>query len=114
LDILDEEGRSPVVLHWFSGSTAVLKRAVASGHFFSVNPAMVGSPNGRRVIGGLPPERVLTETDGPFVRVGSGQAIPPDVGLVEESLAAVWGVARTEVTAQVRRNFLGLVGPLKE
>ena len=87
LDMLEEEGRSPVVFHWFSGSTTVLRRALARGHFFSINPAMAGSPNGKKVIAALPPERVLTETDGPFVQVGGRPAVPLDVGLVEDYLA---------------------------
>lgn len=113
LDLLEEEGRSPVVFHWFSGTIAVLRRALARGHFFSINPAMAGSPNGKKIIAALPPERVLTETDGPFVQVGGRPAVPSDVGLVEEYLAAVWKVQGPEARARVRENFLGLVGSLR-
>ena len=69
MDILEEAERSPVVFHWYSGSVAPLERALAHGQFFSVNPAMLGSQKGRQLIARLPPEKVLTETDGPFVKV---------------------------------------------
>lgn len=114
LDILEEEGRSPVVFHWYSGSLVNLKRALDLGHFFSVNPAMFDSPNGRKIVTGLPPERVLTESDGPFVKVRGRAAVPSDVALAEEGLASLWKLERREVTAKVRENFMELLRPLRQ
>jgi len=36
------------ILHWFSGSSKTLAKAVAQGCFFSINPAMLESTGGRR------------------------------------------------------------------
>ena len=113
LDLLEEEKRSPVVFHWFSGSRATLNRALALGHLFSVNPAMLNSPNGQKIVAGLPPERVLTESDGPFVRVDGRVAIPADVALVEDYLSKLWKVSKRQVGAQIRENFLRLIEPLQ-
>lgn len=60
----------------------MLEQAVAQGCYFSLNPAMMRSANGRRIADLLPPDRVLTETDGPFVQVGGRQARPADVATV--------------------------------
>jgi TatD DNase family protein len=113
IDLLDEWDRSPVVFHWYSGSLTTLRRVLSRGHFLSVNPAMLVSPNGNKIIEALPPERVLSETDGPFVRVGNRPAFPSDVQLVETNLATRWAMKELEVRAQIRRNFLRLVEPLR-
>src|SRR5207247_6184998 len=76
VNLLEKYKRYHVVFHWYSGPTGVLKRAVASGHYFSVNPAMVVSNNGRRILSVVPRDRVLTETDGPFVKVERRSAVP--------------------------------------
>lgn len=113
LDMLEEEERSPVVFHWYSGPLNVLDRALARGHFFSVNPAMTESPNGRKIIERLPPERVMTESDGPFVQVKGRAVIPADVMTVENYLANVWRLEKSEVRLVIKENFLKLVRPLR-
>jgi TatD DNase family protein len=114
LDILEEEQRSPVVFHWYSGPLHVLRRAIAQGHFFSINPAMVNSPNGRKIIDAIPPDRVLTESDGPFVKVGNRSALPADVALVEQHLATVWQKKASEVSGKIRENFLEAVRSIQQ
>lgn len=114
LDILEEEGRAPVVFHWYSGSLADMKRALDLGHFFSVNPAMFDSLNGRKIVASLPRERVLTESDGPFVKVRGRAVVPADVGLAEEGLASMWKIERRDVTAKIRENFMELIRPLRQ
>jgi TatD DNase family protein len=113
LDMLEEEERSPVVFHWYSGPLNVLDRALARGHYFSVNPSMTKSPNGQKIINRLPPGRVLTESDGPFVEVKGRPAHPSDVVLVEEYLASVWQMKRTEVSVGIKENFFNLIRPLR-
>ena len=55
------------ILHWFSGPMRDLQRAIDTGCWFSVNPAMIRSQTGRSLIAAMPRERVVTESDGPFV-----------------------------------------------
>lgn len=72
LDHIDEclpRDRGKVVLHWFSGTAAEARRAVQAGCYFSVNHAMLGKPRGREIVAQLPLDRILTETDGPFIDV---------------------------------------------
>lgn len=113
LDILEEEGRSPVVFHWYTGPLNLLDLAVRRGHFFSINPAMVSSPKGRKIVESIPADRVLTETDGPFVKINDRSAIPSDVVTVEDYLAGVWQVKRLDARAKIRENFLRLVRPIR-
>jgi TatD DNase family protein len=112
LEMLTAAKRSPAVFHWYSGPLGVLRQAVASGHYFSVNPSMLSSPNGQKIIAAIPRDRILTETDGPFVNVAGQPAEPPDVRLVEEGVARQWGVSDTAVRQAVAENFRRLVMPL--
>jgi TatD DNase family protein len=109
LEMLDKAGSEPVVFHWFSGSLKQLERALAAGHRFSVNPPMLRSRRGRELVTAMPRDRVMTETDAPYARVGSRPAQPWDVALVIRDLAALWSCPAHEAQAQVARNFLSLM-----
>src|SRR5581483_11611295 len=60
LALLEEARRTPVVFHWYTGPIRTLKKAVQDGHYFSINPAMVRSKSGRRIIAEIPQSRILT------------------------------------------------------
>jgi TatD DNase family protein len=94
-----------VILHWFSGTKKELDRAISSGFFFSVNSAMLHSDAGRALVLKMPKERVLTETDGPFVQDGSGPATPTTVKASVRGLAELWGISPGDVQATILDNF---------
>ena len=112
LDILIEFNVPLVVFHWYSGPLRVLDEAVSQGHFFSVNPAMVRSEKGQQIIAQIPPDRLLTETDGPYVRNGRLPAQPWDIVLVENHLSHVWAIRPEEVRSRVWSNFRQMLGRL--
>lgn len=99
------------VLHWFSGTKKELESAVALGCWFSVGPAMLEGEKGRDLVASMPRDRVLTETDGPFARLGSTSLTPKDVNTAQEALASLWGISLHEVKATLLRNFRALVAP---
>lgn len=105
LDLLEEYAIHPVVFHWYSGSIVQLERLLALGHYCSLNPAMLRSRHGRAIIERLPIDRVLTETDGPFVPVSQRPALPTDVATVEAYLAKQWEQSDSAVRAQLRTNL---------
>jgi len=109
VDAFGERFRGTYILHWYSGGVRALRRAVANGAYFSVNPAMVRSERGRSLIAEVPRERIVTETDGPFVTVGSSTAakaaVPADVRGVVTELGRLWGVDEDESRDIVIRNF---------
>lgn len=78
-----------VVLHWFTGSAADADKAIRLGCYFSINSAMIASDRGRALIKRLPKDRLLTETDGPFVRVRGQVARPSTIPETVELLAGV-------------------------
>ena len=93
------------ILHWYSGPPKIVDQALSSGFYFSVNSAMIRSERGQALISSLPEERILTESDGPFVQVGGVPATPADVKLVLSYLAAKWRKSVKEVEVTVDSNF---------
>lgn len=94
-----------VILHWFSGSQATAREALKQGAYFSMNPAMLRSRSGRSLLAMLPQDRVLTETDGPFSKIGERQVFPEDVFSCLPALAESWRVAPEEAARIVVENF---------
>jgi TatD DNase family protein len=103
---------SKVILHWFSGNVKVLHRALENGYYFSINTAMVESDSGRRLITHIPPDRVLTESDGPFINVGGQPARPRDVRAVITQLATIWDMDGTKTEQTIWHNFREIVSPM--
>jgi TatD DNase family protein len=111
-DVVDAFGpafRGTYILHWYSGSVRALRRALANGAYVSVNPAMVQSERSMAAVADVPRERVLTETDGPFVQVGGGSAEPRHVTVAVKGLASLWGVQPDEARAVLYANFSAVI-----
>jgi TatD DNase family protein len=93
------------ILHWYSGALGHLDDALAAGLWFSVNAAMLRSKNGQRIVHSLPPERVLTETDGPFTRMARRPSEPGDIPEVVKGLAGVWGEDVAGTSGRIFENM---------
>jgi TatD DNase family protein len=94
-----------LILHWFSGSLSEAKRALEHGCFFSVNSEMIRRPQGIRLIKSLPIERLLTETDGPFIADSGGNAFrPADVHDTVKAIASAKDRSLDEVLSILWRN----------
>jgi TatD DNase family protein len=100
------------VLHWFTGSQAQLRRAVSLGCWFSVGPAMLCGRRGPDLVAQMPRNRVLTETDGPFAKVGERAAMPTDVLGALEHLGNLWSVSSANADQLVMENFRALVASM--
>jgi TatD DNase family protein len=98
-----------LILHWFTGNIRDLELAASYDMYFSVNPAMVQSKKGQALISRIPLNRVLTETDGPFVRLHSRPAGPSDIEQVLRGLSTLWSVPPEEVRDIVLSNFRTLL-----
>lgn len=100
-----------VILHWFSGTRRELERAIGYGFYFSVGPAMAKSKTGQALLGSMPKDRVLTETDGPFVQTGGRPARPADIESVIAAISRLWDQPTDTTKASIRRNFESLTSP---
>lgn len=98
-------GIKTAVFHWFSGSKKDLNDVFAEGHYISVNPAMLSSAKGQRVIAQSPRERILVESDGPFTKLNDQVCRPASVAHVYKHLAAHWNVTYEGAVASIKENF---------
>lgn len=97
IEIIDRIGQSfpgKIILHWYSGNLTNLDRAISNGFYFSVNKAMCQSQNGQRILNKIPLTRLLTESDGPFIKVGSKLNSPL---LMEDTLKGISSVLSKEM-----------------
>ena len=118
LRIIREEGRGRVrgVFHCFTGDRAAAERARATGFFLSI-PGVATFPKAetlRQAVAAAPADRLLVETDSPYlapIPYRGKRNEPAYVVKVVEQLAAVRGVAVSEVGAETDRNFDRLFRP---
>lgn len=65
-DQLGDSSSSKVILHWYTGGTTDMMKAIDYGYYFSINHKMLQSNRSRENIRNIPEELLLTETDAPF------------------------------------------------
>ncbi|MDO8653487.1 MAG: Qat anti-phage system TatD family nuclease QatD [Undibacterium sp.] len=92
------------VLHWFTDSPSILRRAASLGCWFSVGPAMLSSVNGRNLASLMPRDRVVPESDGPFGKIAGLALMPWDAANIAIALSALWKLPSDEVINMLRIN----------
>lgn len=113
-DVLGALAREPAagtpVLHWFSGSSGQLQRAIGAGCWFSCGPAMLRTKKGREIASIIPQDRMLTETDGPFATDNSRPLQPVDSWKAVSALSGIWRLPQFEVEQILKRNLKAIAG----
>jgi TatD DNase family protein len=114
--ILEEEtgrGPFPAVLHCFTGSRELAERAVALGHYVSFTGILTfkKSDELRAIAAALPAERILVETDAPYLAPGRHRGKRNEPAFVVETatvLAQARGVSFDVIARQTTANFFRL------
>ncbi len=116
--ILEDEGggRLRGVLHCFTGSAALADRALALGFYISL-AGIIAFPKAaalRDTVRRVPIDRLLTETDSPFLAPPPHRGKrnePAFVARVVETLAELHGISAADMAARTRANFHALFRP---
>lgn len=98
-----------VILHWFTGTTKEVELASRYGMYFSINSNMIMSEKGRSLISKMPVERVLTESDGPFVTVNGKNNQSLIIHRTLTALSLKWNVSFEEAKNIIFNNFYALL-----
>ena len=114
--ILEEEmgkGAFTAVLHCFTGGRDLARRAVALGHFVSFTGILTfkNSDTLRAIAAELPADRILVETDAPYLAPGKLRGKRNEPAYVVETakvLAETRGVSFDEIARQTTANFYRL------
>jgi TatD DNase family protein len=108
-----EKGAFPAVLHCFTGGRDLARRAVALGAFISFTGILTfkGSGELRAIARELPADRILVETDAPYLAPGRYRGRRNEPAFVVETartLAEARGVTAQEIARQTTHNFFRL------
>ncbi len=114
--ILEEEtgkGTFPAVLHCFTGGRDLAMRAVALGHYVSFTGILTFKNSGalRDIAAALPADRILVETDAPYLAPATRRGKRNEPSFVVETarvLAETRGVSETDIANQTTDNFFRL------
>jgi TatD DNase family protein len=114
--ILEEEmgkGAFPAVLHCFTGGPDLARRAIALGLSISFTGILTfkNSAALRDIAASLPADRILVETDAPYLAPGKFRGKRNEPAFVVETakvLAETRGVALDEIAQQTTANFFRL------
>jgi TatD DNase family protein len=116
--ILEEEtgqGAFPAVLHCFTGGRELARRAIALGLFISFTGILTfkNSQALRDIAAELPADRILVETDAPYLAPGRYRGKRNEPAYVVETanvLAETRGVSFDTIARETTENFFRLFG----
>ena len=112
LDILEQTGAAQACIpsiHWFSGSSEELQRAIKLGCWFSVGEMSLKTKRGREYAKVYPKDKLLTETDLP----SSDQTDISAADIVDSLKRALSGLSEARgysVQTEVMANAAGVFG----
>jgi TatD DNase family protein len=109
VDMIPNNFSGTIILHWYSGSQKMLRRAIEKGCYMSFNLAMMRSAKSKQLLHHVPLERILTESDGPFVSYRETVSTPLHMLNVVEQMARELSVPVDNMRQQVYDNFYRLL-----
>lgn len=101
------------IFHWYSGPPTLIREIVKAGYYFSINPAMIISESGKKIINIVPIDRILTESDGPFIKVKGRDVKPKDVVEVIQYLSEIKEIDFSEMQNIIYTNFKNLINRIR-
>ncbi len=110
-EILQEMGAKRVDWHCFGGRVNLARRIADYGHYLSIPANARRSEAFTRMLETLPRDRVLLETDCPYL--GPEKDVvnePSNVRLTAQFAAELWGCAEQDVHSRLAENFERLFG----
>lgn len=109
LDIIGKDFNGSIIHHWYSGSIKTLNTAIHYGHYFSINSAMVNSNKGKNIVKKIPVDRLLLESDGPFIKINNKPIRPSDLNEVVKSISAIHSISQIKMKEILYKNYKNLM-----
>ncbi len=111
LELLIALGAERVNWHCYSSKVKLGRRIAAHGHYLSIPANVRRADNFRQLLATLPRDRVLLETDCPYLSPERGTLNEPaNVAGTASYAAELWGCSVEAVHAQLAENFTRLFG----
>lgn len=111
LEILRELGVTKADFHCFGGKLALAREVAEAGYYLSIPPVVVRSEAFQRYAAKLPLDRLLTETDCPYMGPErDARNEPANVPIGVAAMAKARGIEAEAMAEAVRENFRRLFG----
>ncbi len=109
INILEGVKSKKVVLHCFSGSKNLVKRAVKNGWYFSITANIERSSQMQMIVNETPLSQLLTETDSPFLGPKRDERNEPfNVRIAVKKIAEIKRITEEETEKIIFKNFMDL------
>jgi TatD DNase family protein len=109
ISIIGEKFNGKIILHWYSGTNQNQERAINNGYYFSVNHAMLNSESGRKIISNIPDNRILIETDSPFISINGHTYRPSEIGKIVEGIGLIKNFGVDVIQNLLWNNFKTII-----
>lgn len=109
ISIIGNNFNGKYILHWYSGNLIDLQVALSSGAYFSINYAMVISSSGQKIIQSIPNERLLLESDSPFILIDKKPFSTLEIDKIVTKLAVIKNISFDEMLNILYTNFTELL-----
>lgn len=109
VSIIGDNFKGKVILHWYSGNKTTLKKAIVNGYYFSVNYSMVNSNNSKELIKLIPLDRLLLETDTPFIKFNKKPFSMLGINDIVKELAFTLNYNESGMLKILWNNFITLI-----
>lgn len=111
IDILEKRPLHPYLFHCFAGDESDAKRATALDAYFGVDGPITYKKSGelRAVVQSLPKDRIVLETDSPYMSPVPHRGkpnTPANIPLICDAVAALWSLSRSEAAAITNANAI--------
>jgi len=104
VDVLSKHKLKSVVLHCFSGSKEVMEKALAQGYYISFSTAIAFSKSAKKLARDCRAERMLIETDAPYLDPEKKINMPWNTAIVVKKIAEAKKLPEEAVLSQVVKN----------
>jgi TatD DNase family protein len=103
--ILEQENAKNVLLHMF-GANHLVKKVIENNWFVSMNTIVLKSKKHKKVVRDMPLERLMLETDSPWLSPSGGRNTPLSVKVVAEKISEIKKVNFEEVDRITTENAI--------
>ncbi len=96
IEILEEEDAKNVNLHMFGGRR-LIERVISNQWHISMNAIVLKSKNHKKIIRDMPMDRIMLETDAPWLSPSGGRNTPLTIKNVAEKISEIKNIRFDEV-----------------
>jgi TatD DNase family protein len=105
IEILEKFGAKRVLMHFFTAKE-LLPRIIKNGWSISVNTTLLNSKKIKKIVRDLPIEKIMTETDSPWLGLNGTRNDPTSVKFVIEKIAEIKKIDFKEVDNITTQNAI--------